>query len=378
MKKEITTTSRQEIIQKLIDFINMNETALQEYKVTAGFDGFVDIIARVIKTKKKNEVSTFRRKKEFGNYIIEKEGSSFSLELEEQSARIGGNMPIMANTMARLGATVNCIGALGYPNIHPVFENLNPRCRLYSFANPGTATALEFDDGKIIIAQMGELNQVEWNHVKKVIGLDTIIPIFQQSDLLCLVNWSEVMMSTDIWKGLLEEVFPRLEVKDKKQFAFFDLSDCSKRNNESIMEALELINEFSKYTRVTLGLNKNEADGIYNTLFNKKPKKTLSATGEKIFEKLNIETLILHSSKEAVAINGEEALSSESFFIKQPAISTGAGDNFNAGFCAARLLNADVESSLAFAHAVSGSFVTTGISPEMITVREFLQGEREK
>ena len=88
--------------------------------MTAGFDGFVDTVVKVIKSKPEQKPFVlFNWVKEFGNYILEKEGTSFSLELEEISSRRGGNMPITANALGRLGIRVNCIGALGYPQIHP-------------------------------------------------------------------------------------------------------------------------------------------------------------------------------------------------------------------------------------------------------------------
>src|SRR6185295_13827713 len=193
-----------------------------------------------------------RSKEQFGEYIIEKEGTNFSLELEEKSARIGGNMPILSHAMGSLGIQVNCIGALGYPKTAPIFRKLSPRCHIYSFADPGTSTALEFEDGKILLGQMGELNSLGWKDVKEKIGLDTIISLFRESQLLCLVNWSEILMSTDVWKGVLHDVLPNLG--GVPQAVFIDLSDCSQRSDESILEALYLIRQIARNRRVTLGL----------------------------------------------------------------------------------------------------------------------------
>ena len=53
------------------------------------------------------------------------------------------------------------------------------------------------------------------------------------------------------------------------------------------------------------------------------------------------------------------------FFVSDPKISTGAGDNFNAGFCAAQLLELDLESSVILANAVSGYYVRTGTSAQL-------------
>jgi hypothetical protein len=290
------------------------------------------------------------------------------------SARSGGNMPIMSNALGRLGVGVNCIGAFGYPQQNSVFRNLDPKCLLYSFAEPGTSTAFEFNDGKIFLAQMGTLNILGWDKIKNIIGLDVIIDLYKECDLLCIVNWSEIDASTDIWRGLLQDVLPF--TGSIKPIAFFDLSDCSKRSDEAITEALDLLKEFALYTNVILGLNKNEARRIYEVLYDSETNKDPGHPGDMIFKKLNVEVLLLHSSRDSVAISHESTFAGNSFFTNNPAISTGAGDNFNAGFCAARLLQLDLDSSLIFANAVAGAYIRTGISPRLQDVIDFLQKEK--
>ena len=379
MKKNSVTPYNSYTTEKIMELcahLEKNEATLQSKKVTTGFDGFIDTIVRIIKTKQEQKPPVlFSTIKEFGDYILEKQGASFSLETEQPIYKIGGNMPLMANTLGCLGTHVNCVGALGYPGIHPVFKNLSSNCSMYSFAEPGTSTAFEFNDGKIFLAQMGTLNTLGWNKIKDIIGIDALIDLYKESDLLSIVNWSEIDASTGIWKGLLEDVLP-LYTSAEKQIAFFDLADCSKRSSESIAEILMLLKEFSRYTKVILGLNKNEAGLIYRVLYQKNAEENLQHIGEKIFEKLSIETLLLHSSKEAIAYNKENVFARKSFFISNPVISTGAGDNFNAGFCVAQLLQADFESSLIFAHAVSGSYVKTGISPQLTDVIKFLEDNK--
>ena len=282
-------------------------------------------------------------------------------------------MPITTNALGRLGMSVNCVGALGYPQTHIVFKDFPSNCRFYSFADPGTATAFEFNDGKIMFAQMGSLNTLGWDKIKNIIGIDTLINLYKESDLLCMVNWSEIDASSDIWKGILKDVFPQYAKPGKKQIAFFDLSDCSKRTSESVSEVFILLKEFAQYTKVGLGLNKNEARYIYQVMYNKEPGDDLAFLGERIFEKLKIDILILHSPKEAFAFNDEGKFTCKSFFVNTPMMSTGAGDNFNAGFCAAQLLKLDLESSLIFANSVAGFYIKTGISPQLADAIKFLE-----
>jgi len=371
------TKKEAEKLSFLTTRIKKDGATLNSKTVTAGFDGFVDTIARAIKKKAKNKpIILFTRVKEFGNYILEKEGTSFSLEMEEISSRPGGNMPITAKALGRLGLRVNCIGALGYPQIHPVFNNFSSNCRLYSFAEPGTSTAIEFKDGKIMLAQMGVQNKMGWDKIKEIIGIDTLSELYKESDLLCFVNWSEIDASADIWKGVLKDLYSKNTILRKKQFTLFDLSDCSKRSNEEISEVIELLKEFAQHTKLLLSLNKNEAQLVYRALY-KKSAKDMKEIGIKIFEKLGPEILLLHSSKQSFAFNQKEIFQQKSFFIKDPRISTGAGDNFNAGFAAAQLLKLDPGQSLLFANIVAALYIKTGITPELSDLVDFLEKLQE-
>jgi sugar/nucleoside kinase (ribokinase family) len=377
MTKKIKTSKASipaENISRLLNMVKEQGDDLQHKKITAGFDGFIDSIVQVIKKKRDGKASSlFTTIKEFGNYIVAKHNASLSLEIEQLTSKPGGNMPIMANALGQLGAVVHCIGAFGHPAIHQVFKNFSSNCHLHSFADPGTATALEFTDGKIMLAQMSELNTFGWDKIKDAIGIDTLVSLYKQSDLLCLLNWSEIDASTGIWKGIINDILPRSSSTDKKQVSFFDLSDCSKRNSEAINEALNLLQEFAKHTKVILGLNKNEAGIIYRALYDKNSKKDLLSTGKKIFEKLGIHTLVLHSATEAAAFTNMDTVAIDTFFVAKPKLSTGAGDHFNAGFCAAQLLELDLESSVMFANAVSGYYVRSGTSPSLPGIINLLE-----
>lgn len=282
-------------------------------------------------------------------------------------------MPITANALAHLGVHVHCIGALGYPVPHPVFNSLHSNCNHFSFADPGTCTAFEFNDGKIFFGEMGQLNTSGWPEIKNIIGIDTLINLYKESDLLCIVNWSEIDQSTGIWKGLLNDVLPAYNHTGTLQTAFFDLSDFSKRESSSVLEAISLLHEFSKFTRVILSLNRNEAKLIHQILFGSPTPSDPVIMGQNIYGKLGIDTLLLHGSQEAIAYRLGKTSFCSSFFVPEPKISTGAGDHFNAGFCAAQLLEFNLDYSLIFASAVAGYYIQSAQTPVLSDLAGFLK-----
>jgi hypothetical protein len=339
------------------------QSVLHTKKVAAGFDGFVDSIVKVVNTKTGHgDTEHFQTIKQFGDYISSKSGSGFSLESEEQLLKLGGNMPIMANAMAHTGTAVDCVGAFGLPAPHAAFTGMHPACTLHSFTNPGFTTAMEFTDGKIMLAQMTDLNHAGWEVIKAAIGLEKLINIFSNADLICLVNWSELDHSNDIWQGLIDEVFTGMPLNTHRQF-FIDLSDCSKRSAQSIAFALNLIRQFGRHGKVALSLNRNEAGILYKLLTKKEIPAQLQAIGEALFPELKVATLIIHTSKMSLAWDAEGTYANQPVFISTPTISTGAGDNFNAGFCTGALLGLDTESSLILANSTSNCYIRSGESP---------------
>lgn len=338
-------------------------TLLAHKRAAAGFDGFVDSIVKVVNYKSAGEGTVFfNHIKEFGDYISAKSGSGFSLESEELLQKLGGNMPIMANALARCGVIVDCIGALGVPTIAPAFTHMHPGCRLHSFTNPGFTTAMEFADGKLMLAQMTDLNNSNWHSITNTVGLQALKEIFLNADLISLVNWSELDHSNNIWQGLLADVFEDA-AKTNREF-FFDLSDCSKRKPEAIKAAISLLQQFANYGKVTLSLNRNEAKILYQTLIGDQPA-DLTSIGNQLFTTLRVDTLIIHNAKLSIAWDNHGHYLSEPVFIAEPKFSTGAGDNFNAGYCVGKLLGLDNEQCLILANSISNRYITTGQSPDI-------------
>ena len=190
-------------------------------------------------------------------------------------------------------------------------------------------------------------------------------------DLISILNWSELDNSTAIWKGLLTDILPK-SAPSKRPIGFFDLSDCSKRPECAIHEAMDLLNAFSEYWDVMLSLNLNEAAIVHSVLTQKKVKEeNVEKMCEEIFAKLNIHTVIIHSSKQAVA-RDNSFNKRKTVFIKEPMISSGSGDNFNAGFCVGKLLNLETGMSLALGHATSSLYMQSANSPTVAKLLEFL------
>lgn len=351
-------------------------------KVVIGLDGFVDKIVHVVgKRKSATEFDRIKTIKEFGDRIVKAAGLSTNFEMVVLQEKLGGNGPILSNSFLTYGVGLTYIGALGYPQIDNVFQHMQENGQVYSIANPGTTDALEFEDGKLMIGKLDSLNNVNWENIKKIIGIPKLINLINNSSLFGLENWTMLPHMSSIWKGLIEEVLPNIDNNEGKRLMLIDLADPEKRTSEDIIEALQLIQKFNSYFNVILGLNLKEGVEIaevlgvegYNGDNNKIDLKELT---ERISKKLNIYCLVIHPTVEAATVIGDTYYHVDGPYTAKPILTTGAGDNFNAGFCLGQILNLTPEQSLILGVATSGYYVRNGKSPSFEEVKQFLNNWR--
>jgi sugar/nucleoside kinase (ribokinase family) len=347
---------------------------ISSIKTLVGLDGFVDNIISVV--DKRQDLETFDRIKtieHLGQKISNAAGQSSNYELVVTQQKLGGNGPIMANALASIGLDVSYVGNLGYPTIHPVFQEFAKRAHVISIAEPGYTDALEFDDGKLMLGKHESLKDVNWDNLLGRVGKEKLKTLLQPARLIGMVNWTMLPHMTRIWAKLLDEVIPNLERHQRK--LFIDLADPEKRTHADIMDALRMLTRFQDQVDVILGLNLKESLEVADVLGlpgAKDAEAAIEDNARAIRQKLNLECVVIHPRRGAAAATESESASFEGPFVKEPKISTGAGDHFNAGFCVGRVLGFSLTESLCTGVATSGYYVRNAASPSALELAEFV------
>ena len=344
-------------------------------KLFIGLDGYVDLIQRVVKSKNDAGTQYFEEIKDFARHIDRAAGKSSQFELETQETKLGGSAPIMAHAMGALGFSSTCIGNFGQDSIQEVFKDIHENVRLLSVSNSGLTNAMEFHDGKLIFSEVSPFQNLDWDEVKKRSGLDTLIKSIDQASLIALVDWCNLPHSTGIWRGILHEIMPH--ISSHPRYIFFDILDPSRRSDEEIGEVINVMDGFNKYGKVNLGLNENETEKIYISL-NKTngtlvdDSLSLGEKGRYIYENMCLSNLLIHPTDRAISISHQGIVELPGRMVARPKISTGGGDNFNAGFCFGLLSGFDLESCLILAMANSGSYVENGKSSSLKELMNYI------
>jgi hypothetical protein len=366
-----------QVDQKVLEEINSKPFSLSSRNAIVGLDGFVDKIVAPVEKRHGlgDQFEAVPTIAEMGAKISAAAGKSANIELYPRFEKLGGNGPIMANAMLSLGMDVRYVGALGKPNLHPVFEEFASKTKAVSICEPGITTAMEFKDGKVMLGNTLSLEEIDYSRVIEACGEGEFIDLLSRADLVSIVNWTMIPKMTAFLVELLEKLLPNLPPRDTRHF-FFDLADPAKRSSSDISEVLQVISRFQAHSEVTLGLNYNEGLQVCEVLGLKsgsKDEESLRSMATEIRRNLEISTVVLHPVESAACATKDGSWWSPGPYCEDPKITTGAGDHFNAGFCSARLSGFSPTASLALATCTSGHYVRTAQSPSTSQVVELLK-----
>ncbi|MEM6505814.1 MAG: PfkB family carbohydrate kinase [Planctomycetota bacterium] len=356
--------------------------SIGETPALIGFDGFVDaIIAVVDKRHDTDHYDPVHTLDAFGQRIVDSAGRSSNVELVTKLEKLGGNGPIMANAMATAGFDVTYIGNLGEAALHPVFNDFAEIAKVHSIADPGHTDALEFDDGKLMLGKHASLRHVNQETIDEQIGRQVYVELIRQMGFIGMVNWTMLTRLNSIWEALIEEVLPEM---DNDKVVFIDLADPSKRTKDDIAEAMELTKRLNTQSKVVVGFNLSEAAQVADVLGVVVPdndadqKAAIEQIAIDLREALEVHCVCVHPREGAAAAiktpgsdTGVQSAIFKGPFVAKPKLSTGAGDNFNAGFCLGLLAGLPIDQCLCTGTATSGFYVRNAHSPSLDELAAF-------
>ncbi len=375
--RENDASFRREVCARIAD---LSASAVEP--VVLGFDGFVDHIIDAVDLR--DDPRSYRAMtslRDFGGRVSCASGKGTNIELVVRQTKIGGNGPITALAMARLGHPLTYLGPLGEEGVDPVFAGLADQAReVISLGPPAVTDAVEFHDGKLMLGKLASLDGITPERLESVVGKRRMGELLAGAAGIATLNWTMVLGMSDIWRWLLDEVLPRRLVRRPRWF--IDLADPAKRPAEDLHRAMRLLGELQAYADVILSVNEEEARQVLASLHDEYPRGAgelpdATAAALRIREALGIDRAIVHLIPSSGSAGPDGTAGSVGFSTPTPHITTGGGDHFNAGFFAALLQGLDDEACHLVANAVSGFYVRRGHSPGWQEVAEFMAGWSE-
>lgn len=361
--------------------IDKLKNAIPNKCIFLGFDGYIDSLYTL--ARKRESLSKWERMETmgiFGQRILDVAGSSANVERVLKRKISGGFAPNTCKAVNGLGVKTCLMAAIGYPNINEMFLPIAEResVEAIPIGNPGETLGLEFDDGKIMLTDFENIFNITWESIIDRVGIDKLISKLQTSDTWGFGHWSLLLDFDNIWKHLLNEVFPNINNLKKKLF-FVDLADIKKRNKSDIQEMLKLLRNIDEKVPVMLSLNDQEAIDIskaidqIKTIDPKKKPHTDYIEGGKIMNGvLNLSYLVIHSPYFATISTRDSHYWVTEGFTSKPRFTTGAGDHFHSGTAIGLTCNFSAPESLILGNALTAIFVRTGNSPNLQDLSQFI------
>jgi sugar/nucleoside kinase (ribokinase family) len=343
-------------------------TRFRKIRTCVGVDGYVDSLYSLV--SKRDSVESFTimaSMSEFGRKVMDTAGSSCNVERVLKKHIGGGFGPNIARALGTLGARVDLVGCVGHPD--EIFTGSLPKTVSYhSLSEPGATCALEFNDGKVMITDFAPVNNVTWDLIKRKIGKEKLVDLFDKADAIGQGHWALVPHFNEIWASWIAEVFPSLATKER--IFFVDPADMTKRPAKHLVEMmghLEAINRVSGM-KVVVSLNDKEAIQIaqaFPAVGEIGKFEDYYRAGERMMAQFDINALIIHHPHFATVTTKKGTWHVKEGYTSKPRFTTGAGDHFNGGALiaiASGLFTPD--EAMILANACTAYFVRTGISPD--------------
>lgn len=342
-------------------------------KALLGFDGFVDKLAKVIEKRDKNGEHAYASIPDFAVRIADAAGISCDLELRTISVLPGGNAPNMAKGLGALGVDTTLIAAIGEESLHPAFTRWEKYCKMIPVGEPSDTLALEFGDGKVMMADLSPFEGLTWKHIIETVGMAKLLELADECDMYALTCYSLLPHAAEIYDGFRRDVLEKLPHRSKKPLIFFDLADVSKHSAAMLQHCAEVLRAYRPYGETVLGMNVNETNCMTRA-FGISDACTVQERLAALYQTGIADVLLSHPRDRCYVADTHGVREIMGVLVESPRISTGGGDHLNAGFCAAKLQGFSNDEAAVSAMKVSRCFVETGaISAENIRKYEIFK-----
>jgi len=329
--------------------------------VVFGFDGFIDTV-REMQTENNAGTGRIESLEIVGNRILEaaETGSSPSFGWRTTGRRAGGHVCHLSRAYDTLGYDPTLVGALGDP-VHPFFEETFGHLDHHSIGEPGLAEAVEFDDGKLLIAEGGDIADLDWDRLVEAVGIGTLSDALDGARLLGIGYWAVVYGLPDIIDGLRERVWPSLA--DPPAYVIVDPADVRRIDPDGVERAAAATGRLSAMTDTTLSANRVETQAMVEILCDAASGDPIEDT-RRLFETLAVDRVVTHGVDRSCCVSADGTTTVAVDPVDRPSMTTSAGDHFNAGFSLGLLEGLPESAAVVAGNAYARRFVATGETPD--------------
>ena len=344
--------------------------------VVFGFDGYLDRVRVVVADRTDPEAyERLRTLSGFRDRVdrsVEAD-SSLSFEWLEDGRRTGGHTCHLARAFGTWGCSPTMVGMYGDP-IRDTFASEFGECELVSLGDPGVTDAVEFDDGKLMLTEVGDTMDLDWAGIEERLGHARLVEHLEGTALLGVGYWSETPDLPDILDGLRARWS---DIPDPPETILVDPGDVRKLDAERLRAGRAAIDALTEVADVVLSANRAET-AVLADAFAGEADRDFEPAAEAVAEAVSPTWFVGHGVDRAVVVADGDTHGVAVPTVDEPAMTTSSGDHFNAGLALGAISGLSPAAAVVLGNSVAGYFVRTADQPSLADVREFLDGYTAK
>jgi len=350
--------------------------AIDTGRVVFGFDGYLDrvreVVADRIDPESHERLATLEG---FGDRIDRSVAADSSLSFEwlQQGNRTGGHTSHLARALGGWSFDPVMVGMYGEP-VHDAFETEFGDYDLHSLGEPGVTDAVEFDDGKLMLTEIGDTMSLDWAELDAAFGHDRLVEKLDGASLLGTGYWSETPDLPTIFDGL-RDLWG--DIEDPPETVLVDPGDVRKLDADRLRDGREAIGRLDEVTDVVVSSNRAET-GVLADAYAGEAERSFTEDAEAVFDALEPTWFVGHGVERSVAVSADGTDSVAVPAVSDPELTTSSGDHFNAGLGLALIAGLPPAAAVVVGNAVAGYFVRTADQPSLADVRAFVDDYLEK
>ena len=339
-------------------------------RVVFGFDGYLDRVREVVADR--TDPTTHERLPslaDFRNRLDRsvKAGSSLSYEWLEEGRRTGGHTCHLARAFGTWAFDPTLVGMYGDP-VRETFEREFGDYDIVTLGEPGVTDAVEFDDGKLMLTEIGDTMTLDWAGLDERFGHDRLADRLDGAALLGVGYWSETPHTPSVLSGLRDFWS---DIDDPPATVLVDPGDVRKLDTDRLRSGREAIGGLTDVTHVVVSANRAETNVLADA-YGGEADRTFEAAAEAVFDALGPTWFVGHGIDRSVVVTADGTASVAVPAVEDPEMTTSSGDHFNAGLALGRISGLDPAAAVVVGNAVAGHFVRTADQPSLDEVRAFV------
>lgn len=341
------------------------------HEIVFGLDGVVDTVREVIDERQGaaeytqiSELSAISRRIDASVEVQ----SSATFEWTKEATRTGGHVCHLTRALGALDYRPTMIGTFGDP-VDPVFSEEFEEYPMVSIGRPGHTDAAEFDDGKLLLTQPGDYRTLDWETLCERLDVSALANRIDETRLLGLGYWSVIPSFPDVLDGLREELWPRLS--SPPEHVLIDPGDLRHIPRSDLEDGATALAGLDDVVPTTVSANRSESQ-VIASLFDDSVEEIEPAVGV-AREGLDVSRFVGHGVERSASATATETASVAVPRVDDPALTTSAGDHFNAGLVVGLLAGVDEGAALVLGNSLAGWFVRNGTGPTREQLRSFVE-----